>query len=86
MYSIDVVDAVDSEIIKKAKGIKKTAVDGLSLDNYCKTRFLPKGVIPQDLIINRSDSSIHIKLDNLSYSHTIIYNRTHLHLIHSFKR
>jgi hypothetical protein len=28
MYSIDVVDAVDSEIIKKAKGIKKTAVDG----------------------------------------------------------
>jgi hypothetical protein len=34
MYSIDVVDAVDSEIIKKAKGIKKTAVDGLSLDNY----------------------------------------------------
>jgi hypothetical protein len=34
MYSIDVVDVVDSEIIKKAKGIKKTAVDGLSLDNY----------------------------------------------------
>jgi hypothetical protein len=51
----------------------------------CKTWFLPKGVIPQYLIINRSDSSVHIKLDNLSYSHTIIYNWTHLHLIQSFK-
>jgi hypothetical protein len=60
------------------------------IDAYKKTIvrlvFLPKGVIPQYLIINRSDSSIHIQLDNLSYSHTIIYNRTHLHLIQSFKR
>ncbi|KAH0817074.1 hypothetical protein GEV33_005717 [Tenebrio molitor] len=31
-------------------------------------------------------SSVHVKLGNLSYSRTIIYNRTHLHLIQSFKR
>jgi hypothetical protein len=58
---------------------------GILGEPVCKTWFLPKGVIPQYLIINRSDSSIHIKLDNLSYSHTIIYNRTHFHLIQSFK-
>jgi hypothetical protein len=37
------------------------------------------------LTINRSVSSAYVKLDNLSYSRTvIIYNRTHLHLIQSF--
>jgi hypothetical protein len=37
------------------------------------------------LTINRSGSSVLVKLDNLSYSGTIIYNRTHLHLIQTAK-
>jgi hypothetical protein len=48
--------------------------------------FCPRALSPQYLIMTRSDSSVHVKLDNISYSRTIIYNRTHLHLIQSCKQ
>jgi hypothetical protein len=52
MYSIDVVDVVDSEIIKKAKGIKKTAVDNYRDCLYKKKIFYSKMLIFRSQIHN----------------------------------
>ena len=67
MYSIDVID---SKVIKKAKGIKRTAVDKLSLDNY-RDCLYKKKIFYSNMIIFRT--KIHeiytqnIKKVSLSY-------------------
>jgi hypothetical protein len=54
---------------------------------FCPRALSKISLSTQYLTINRPVASVHVKLNNLSYSRTmIIYNRIHLHLIQSFKR